>query len=541
MFKKVLPILFILFLIGCSIPDEFGIPSWTTQFRLVFLHDTYDAEAIADTVGSFIANGDTLQFYESTEDFQTVGDIEIEDTEIKNTYFVLGDFVPPEIAALNGLSVTDLPNYPNFTIPSFTIIKIFEPFDEYEEIKFMEGFLELTITNNTVFWLGDAEDGNPLVIDVLNGSGESLIENVIFPDIEPEGGIGSQMIDLQTGEPFPNEIQLQLTGEGDVTENASAIIDTSAAIQLNIQIIDIQADWVTQAHIPSQEIEIISGYIEADLLHPEIVEEDSFCFNGYSAIIFNIASPITAMTAFELVSKKSGVEVPLVHNEGEPININISEGLTEFILTSENYNINEMLQIIPDGFDYEFNTLIGDNTVIDSLNHADSIGVNIEIVADVQIKTFEEEGIWIIPLENGEIEISEEDVADFDEAIYNAFKYGRVIFKYWNTSGMELGFDLLVSDDSTYVLEEIFNFENPDSTKVQMFRVPLMEETTDSTYGEYELNITQNQLDFFLADSVYIVPRINISSDGEQPWTGGITIQGDLSIEVFISSELFED
>ncbi len=106
---------------------------------------------------------------------------------------------------------------------------------------------------------------------------------------------------------------------------------------------------------------------------------------------------------------------------------------------------------------------------------------------------------------------------------------------------MELGFDLLVSDDSTNVLEEVFNFENPDSTKVQMFRVPLMEETTDSTYGEYELNITQEQLDFFLADSVYIIPRINISSEGAQPWTGGITIQGDLSIEVFISNELFED
>ncbi|MCD4797316.1 MAG: hypothetical protein K8R49_09155 [Candidatus Cloacimonetes bacterium] len=540
MFKKVIPILIILFFIGCSIPDEFGIPSWTTQFRLIFLHDTYDAEAIADTVGSFVANGDTLQFLESTEDFQTIGDIEIADTEVKTTDFVLGDFVPPEIAALNGLPVSNLPNYPDITIP-FGIIKAFDPFDEYEEIKFMEGFLELTITNNTVFWMGDAEDGNPLVINVLDGSGETLVGNVVFPNIAPEGGIGSQMIDLQTGEPFPNTIQLELTGQGDVTENATAIIDTSAAIQLGIQIIDIQADWVTQAHIPSQEIEIISGYIEADLPQPEIVNEDSFVFNGYSAIIFNIVSPAPALAVFELVSKKSGVEVPLVHNEGEPININISEGLTEFMLTSENYNINEMLQIIPDGFDYEFNTLIGDNTVIDSLNYADSIGVDIEIVADVQICTFEEEGIWIIPLDNGEIEINEEDVADFDETIYDAFKYGKVIFKYWNTSGMELGFDLLVSDDSTNVLEEIFNFENPDTTKVQMFRIPLMEETTDSTYGEYELNITQDKLDFFLADSVYIVPRINISSQGAQPWTGGITIQGDLSIEVFISSELFED
>jgi len=541
MFKKVLPILFIIIVIGCSIPDEFGIPSWTTQFRLVFLHDTYDAEAIADTVGSFIASGDTLlQFYESIEDFQTVDDIDIEDTEIKNTSFDLEDIASQEIIDLDGSPVTDLPNYPDFTIPSFNIIKIFEPFDEYEEIKFMEGFLELTITNNTVFWLGDAEDGNPLIINVLDGNSEPLIENVIFPDIEPEGGIGSQMIDLQE-QSFPNEIQLQLSGRGDVTENSSAIINISATIQLDIQIIDIQADWVTQAMIPSQEIEIISGYIEADLPQPAIVKEDSFCFNGYSEIIFTVVSPISAVAAIELVSKKSDVQVPLVHNEGDSIIIEILQGTTVDTLSSEHYNINEILQIIPDGFDYELNTLIGDNTIIDSLNHADEIGVNIEIIADVQIWTFEEEGIWIIPLENGEIEITEEYVEEFDQAIYDAFIEGTVIFKYWNTSGMELGFDLLVSDDSTNVLEEVENFENPDSTKVQMFRVPLMEETTDSTYGEYELNIAQDQLDFFLADSVYIVPRINIRSEGAKPWTGDITIQGDLVIDLFISSELFED
>lgn len=532
MFKKMLPILFILFLIGCSIP-EFGIPSWTTQFRLVFLHDTYNAEVIADTVGSFIAKGDTLlQFYESIEDFQTVGDIEIEDTEIHSSYFSLEEIADSIIVQANGDSVGFLANY---NIPSFDIPIIFDPFDEYEEIKFMEGFLELTITNNTVLCL------DSLIIDVLDGNEEPLVENVIFPDIESEGGIGSQMIDLQTEEPFPNEIQLRLTGGGYVTDNSSAIINIYATIQLDIQIIDIQADWVTQAKIPSQEIEIISGYIETDMPQPEIVEEDSFCFNGYSAIIFTIVSPAPAVAAVELVAKKSDVQVPLVHNEGDSINIQILQDTTVIILSSEHYNINDMLQIIPDGFDYELNTLIGDNTVIDSLNHADEIGVNIEIVADVQIWTFEEEGIWIIPLENGEIEITEEYVEEFDQAIYDAYKDGTVIFKYWNTSGMELGFDLLVSDDSTKVLEEVFNFENPDTTKVQMFRVPLMEETTDSTYGEYELKITQDQLDFFLADSVYIVPRINISSEGAQPWTGGITIQGDLVIDVFISSELFED
>ena len=62
--KIILPFFLVLLLIGCSIPDEIGLPSWTVPIRLVILNDTFDAEVIAEEVGSFQANGDTLQFYE---------------------------------------------------------------------------------------------------------------------------------------------------------------------------------------------------------------------------------------------------------------------------------------------------------------------------------------------------------------------------------------------------------------------------------------------------------------------------------------------
>ncbi len=537
--KIILPILLVLLLIGCSIPDEIGLPSWTVPISLILLNDTFDAEAIAEEVGSFIANGDTLQFYEIISESQYFGDIEIEDTEVKATSFILGD-IAPEIATLNGFPVSSIPNYPDVTV-QFDTIKVFEPFDEYEEIKFMEGFLELTITNNTVFWMGDAEDGNPLIIDVLDGDGETLVGNVIFQDIEPEGGVGSQMIDLQTGEPFPNEIQLQLTGEGDITDDSTAIIDTSATVQIDIQITDIQAEYVINAQVPSQQIELIEGYKDIDLVQPEIVNEDSFMFNGNSSIIFTIESQIPMIASFELIAKRDTTEILLEDLEGNPINLNVEEGITQIEFTSNEYNINEMLQIIPDGFEYSMDPFIGDGTVIPYLSFDDSVSIDFEMIADLQILTFEEDGIWIIPLDEGEFHIDAQDTEVFDQTMSDAYNTGKIVFKYWNNTGMEVGFDLLVSDDSTKVLAEIYNFEEPDTNNVQMFRVPLFEETSGDDYKQFELDVLQNELSYFVSDSVYTLPRVHIFSNGENPWTGGLKIQANLVIEINISNDLIND
>ena len=85
--KMILPILLILFLIGCSIPDNIGLPSWTIPIRLVILNDSFDAEIVATEVGSFRASGDTLQFYEIISESQYFGDIEIDDTDVhSNSY-----------------------------------------------------------------------------------------------------------------------------------------------------------------------------------------------------------------------------------------------------------------------------------------------------------------------------------------------------------------------------------------------------------------------------------------------------------------------
>nr|MBC8416213.1 hypothetical protein [Candidatus Cloacimonadota bacterium] len=505
--------------------------------RLVLLNDIYDAEAIAEEMTSLRASGDTLQFYELITESQILGDIEINDTDVKTSEFLLTD-IAPELSQFNGLPVNVLPNYPDITIP-IDITRDFEPFDEYEEIKFLSGSLLLTITNNTVFWLGDSLDGNPLIIDVLDGDGVPLVEEVEFADIAPMGGSDTQPIPLDD-EIFPNDIQIQLTGEGDITSDSTAVIDTTASVQLDIQIVDIQADYVINGQIPSQEIDPISGYREVDIIQPEIVHQDSFELSGYGAIIFEVTSVVPAIASFELVAIRDTTEIYLEHDEGQPIEIQVGIGTSQIVFSNEHYNINEMIQILPDGFDYSLTPYIGVGTVIPYLCYEDSVVIDFEVVADMQILTYEDVGIWIIPLDEGEINIEVEDVSDFKQEMQDSYQSGKMIFKYWNVSGMEVAFDILFSDDSTQVLDQVFNFEDSVLVGVEMFRVPLLEITSDTIYKEVELNITQDELDYFVGDSIYVVPRIQVISAGTQPWAGGIRVQGDIVLEIEINSDLID-
>ncbi|MCF7858332.1 MAG: hypothetical protein K9N07_03275 [Candidatus Cloacimonetes bacterium] len=530
-------IILILLITGCSMPNDFGLPIWTVPVSLVILNDTFDAEVIAQEVGSFQANGDTLQFFEEVSETRYLGNLDIEDTSIYSKTYSLGEFAPPEVTQFEGQPVNVLPGYPNLTIP-FEITKDFDPFTEFEQIKFASGNLNITITNNTVFWLGNAPEGLPLTVQVLNSAGELLLEEEIFENIAPEGGSATGVISLADSI-ISNDITIKLLGEGDITDNESAIIDTTASGQLDVQITEIQAEYVINAQIPSQSLDTIAGYKDIDLLHPEIVEEDSFMFTGNSSIIFTIESLIPVLTSFELVAKRGSNEVLLEHNDGDPIFLEVEEGISEIVFSSDEYNINSMMRILPDGFDYSLEPFIGNGTVIPYLSFEDSLTIDFKIVADLQIETFEEDGIWIIPLENGDVKVETQNTQDFSENLYNAFDSGKIVFKYWNRTGMEIGLDLLVSDDSTNVYDQIFNFENPDTTMVEMFRVPLLEETGGDYFNSFELNVSQSDLNYFLSDSVFIIPRIHIYSNGENPWNAGLKVQAEVVIDIKVSDDLF--
>ena len=537
--KIILPILLVLFLIGCSIPDEIGLPSWTLPIRLVLLNDTFDAEVIAQEIGSFQANGDTLQFYESITETQFFSDFDIEDTDIHTTSFALSDFVPTVVEQYDGQPVSIIPGYPDFTIP-IDIFREFELFDEFEQIKFITGNINVTITNNTIFWLGDAPDGDPLMVHILDSLGVLIVEEEIVENVPPLGGTITREISIADSL-IGNDISINLYGEGDITDNSNALIDLAATVDLDIQITDIEAEYVINALVSSLDYDIIEGYQEVDLLHPEIVEADSFEIIGNSSIIFTIESPIPILASFGLIAKRNLTEIPLVNFWGDPIQLDVGEGITQIVLNSDEYNINEMLQIIPSGFEYSMDPFIENGTIIPYISFDDSVTVQLEIVGDIQIYTFEEDGIWIIPLDEGEISIVPRDIEEFKQIHFDAYNSGKIHFKYWNNTGMELGFDLLVSDDSSSVFEEVYNFVDPDTSNIQIFRIPLLEETSGDDYGEFELNVLQSELGYFVKDTLYTLPRVHIYSNGENPWTGGLHIQADLIIEIDINNDLIND
>jgi len=539
--KMIIPLLFILLVISCSIPEKIGLPSWTVPIKLVLLNDTFDAEIIAEEIGSFQVSedGDTLQFYDSVTDTQFFSDFDVEDTDIHNTNFALSEFAPTVVEQFNGQLVSIIPDYPDITAP-IDIFRDFEVFDEFEQLKLIEGNINITITNNTIFWLGDILDGSPLIVQLLDGDGNIIAEQDLDENIAPLGGVLTRVISLADSL-IGNDISMHLLGEGDITDNSSAIIDLAATVELDMQITDIVAEYVTNAQVGSLNYEILEGYQEVDLLHPEIVEADSFIINGNSSIIFTFNSPIPMLASFELISKRGENQIPLVHFGGDPILLDVEVGTTQIVFNSSEYNINEMLQIIPNGFDYSFDPFTGSETIVPYISFSDSVNVQFEMVGDIQITTFEEDGIWVIPLEDGEVLIDVRDSEAFEPEMFDAYNFGKIFFKYWNNTGMELGFDLLVSDDSASVYTEVHNFEEPDTSLVKMFRIPLLEETEGDEYNEFELQVAQDELSFFRRDSVFTLSRVHIFSNGENPWTGGLHIQAELEIEIIVSEELIDE
>jgi len=122
----------------------------------------------------------------------------------------------------------------------------------------INGYINVTITNNTIFWLGDIPDGMPLTVQILDGDGELVVEQELDVNIAPLGGVLTRVISLADST-IGNDISMHLLGEGDITENSSAVIDLSATVELDMQITDIVAEYVTNAQVGSLDYELVEG------------------------------------------------------------------------------------------------------------------------------------------------------------------------------------------------------------------------------------------------------------------------------------------
>ncbi len=663
-------VLFVAVLLSCSIPDDVGMPTWTTNFRLCFINDSWEITELANDSTLVVNDDGILEFHETvnesqeieistgaqiTEEEITIGNVEINSPSDKSASIDLAELAP-DLVQVNG--------YP-MEIPPFILeesIVELDAFEEFESIIFSSGTMILTLTNNTMIYLGNEENSEPLIAKVYNYENQDSLATITFEDIAP-GSAKVKEIDL-TGKIFPNTIGINISGGSRGTDGETSVIDTETSIDINVQMENVTASQVT-APIPAQsfsdDVEItldesiivckvqiaegdykiqlnieneidlaidavvnipqltlanennsftttinilasgttshiidvagaiigegsplnflnaeilittidtgenavtinstdkvnvtvdvdafefesiigiieltqqddISDLIELDINYPEINGELEFV--GESEIIFDINSPIPAQLEMEIIAYGDSM-IHLQNNDGNPLDINIPTGGSTIAFSSNEYNINEFLSCLPDSITFNLIPTVGDENEVISLISGDSISADINIIAQLAL----EADCWAVPQKNGKPRITTTDTKEFTQEFFDTFQEGNITFNYLNTTGISLSSDIMIAKDSIY-LDEFLDFENPDTNNVSIFTIPFLDE--NATEGDtVEIIISQNDLEFFLGDSVYIVPKFKLKSDGST-FSGGISLIGELDLKLNIGEHLMD-
>jgi hypothetical protein len=526
--KKYIFLFFGVLVIGCSIPEKIGIPSWYTNLEFYFMNESFNSEDLElEYENVSIDSLGIVTFEEHSDDSQVFGPIEIQHPDEKETSIALSEC--SEIAFSGDMELTSFDIIP--------VIKELPIFDEFELITFDSGIMRVTVFNNTQVWAGDSPNNNPLKVDVMNGLTNEVFETVEFQDNDiPPGYSNFNWFEL-AGREMPNFVKLRFYGGSRGTDGEVFVdIDDEFIIQVDLE--DVTAREVTEARIPDQELDEMSGSFETEISYP-IIEGD-FDLTGVTTIQLQFSSPISAVVEVDIYAYTTTDSMQLEHNTQEPILLQIQSGITDTTLSSNDYNINDLLETFPETLTYSCIATIGDTTQTYHLHMDNVVQMTIDINGDAEINT-NNNSIWVVPTEDDEISISTEDSEDFDEEVYDVIDEATLNFRYLNTSGHEISAHILVADDSLKVFEEILNFDNTDTNKVQLFVIPQLEITEPGIYKNLVFSIEQSELDFFLADSVWIGTRFNVRSEGGGMLSGDISLIGKIGASVLIDENTFGD
>jgi len=278
----------------------------------------------------------------------------------------------------------------------------------------------------------------------------------------------------------------------------------------------------------------IEGDEEIDIEYPYIVGD--FSLKGYSTIKMEIETPISASMILNLeVFNDDEESLALEHyNNGELTEIEVSAGSSEVIFTSDEYNINELISIFPTRVEYSIEPIVGVEGEQITYSAGDEIVADITIQAELDLDA----DCFLIPKnESGEPSMEKVDTEAIDQEQIDSYIDGKIILNYHNSMGFSAGADLLISEIKTTNFEELLI---ADSTLYTIINIPMLEECSDTLNKQIELQLDQSDLQIMLADSVFVVPKIKISSDAGTPISGGLKLQGTLEIEVKISNDLVE-
>ena len=371
----------VLFIISCSIPSDFGIPSWKTRVHLKVFNDEYTVEDLAAEDSTLFVQDDVLIFDKTMSESQSIGEFTIDDPEAKHTQYYLYELAPDSIH-IEDFQGTTIPFLPSLTL--VPLKKELEPYSEFEEITFASGDVSITVTNNTCIWLGNAENGERLKLSIVNFvSDEEIISFFADEDIAPNGG--SQVITGSIANvTFPNTLKLQLTGGSRGSDGEPTVIDTMATINVTVQLSNIKASYVKNARIPKQPLDEIIGNYQTNFEYPEI--HGDFELLGFRKIELNFFSPVPATFNIVLTAVNSTdlTSVQLLPNDADSLFFEIPHGNTSVVLSSDLYNLNEFVSILPDSFAYEMFPIIGDTTQVFDLDFDNDIDIDIRIFFQFQ-------------------------------------------------------------------------------------------------------------------------------------------------------------
>lgn len=395
--------------------------------------------------------------------------------------------------------------------------------------------LVLNLTNNI-----DLE----IVIDLsteylwLSGQSEPFQQQILIPASGGQGNSSNYYleIDLQqatmgNGSVPLDSLQIFCEAWSIDSEDEYRYISSQDEFNIEFQLSELNFDYVSGILRPKEQ-ESVEGDKEIAIEYPHIIGE--FSITGYSEIVFDFHSPIPAVIEIDLFAENDNGDLVYLREIGSdelPIII-IDSGNSQEIFTSDEYNINDMLSILPTNISYIIYPTVGDENEIFEYNGGEQIIVDIMVESQLDLAA----DCWLIPKnEDGEPDFQVIDTKEFKEQHLNAFQNASIQLNYLNFLGLDTGARLLITKQKE---DDFAQLATPDTTDFKIINIPLISQTNGDDFDQIDVTIDSGDLDFFLADSVFVIPKILLQTEEGFPLSGSITLQAKVEVDFEISNEL---
>lgn len=410
------------------------------------------------------------------------------------------------------------------------------------------------LDDNVVIYKGIIDFGR-MYIDIKNKIDVNIFTTIFIDDLflrDEEESFRDSFIIERNGEVFLDvELENAVLGKGVNTLDSLMVrveaftIDTSDApegdryrelyhsdyIEFFTNVDELTFEYL-KATVYEEEQEVIDGVKEIEIEYPDI--EGDLEFVGESSVKILVDTPLPATLKLKLVSENyKGEQVKLDEKgySGLPV-FSLEPGLNQIIFDSEEFNINEMLSILPDKFVYQLYPVIGDSTVIFEYYKGDMMVFNVSIESDISLYA----DCWVVPSEDNLPKNQNIDSSDFEEKYYNAIKNAKLKVQYTNSTGMTQAAKILLGDKKFLHFDDVYN----PKPVITILDIPFLDITADTLKTMY-VNVEQDDLVHFLADSVFVVPKLKLVSDGETPFSGEIYMNAVIEVILEISQDLIEE